>query len=85
MSSARSPRIGLLLLVFLLLSLLFTVDVAGAVEENLRGLIESAGMNPWPFKKSPPAFELPSDRGGKIALDRDLKGKVLLLYMFAEW
>lgn len=55
-----------------------------AEELKLDSLITSAGLTLWNFKKMPPPFELP-DMSGKVWRTSDFRGKVVILFMFAEW
>lgn len=48
-------------------------------------LIRNSGLVEWWFKKNPPPFEQPDGTGRLRSLDRDFKGNIVLLYMFAEW
>ena len=49
-------------------------------QENLRSLIEAAGLTPWNFRQ-PSDFELP-DSSGKPRSIQEFRGQVVLVYMF---
>lgn len=74
-----------------LLGLLATLAVLPAIspsfaqsDAHLRTLIDAAGLQPWTFSSVPAPFEFPDGSNQLRSLDRDYRGQVVLLYMFAE-
>jgi hypothetical protein len=70
------------------IALTFTTapGMTGAEETTpeLKALVEAAGLMPWTFRGNP-SFDLPDASGRTRSLATDFKGRVVLLYMLAEW
>lgn len=53
--------------------------------DQLKALIEASGLTPWRSRTFPADFELPDSSDAPRSLARDFRGRVVLLYMFAQW
>lgn len=53
--------------------------------DQLEPLIEASGLTPWVARKFPANFELPDSSDAPRSLAKDFHGRVVLLYMFAQW
>lgn len=82
-----NTRCLLVVLAVVLVASSFATPAEAAEPDGLLQLIEHAGLDPWRFSKHPKLsdFEYPDARNVKRSLARDYQGKVVLLFMFAEW